>query len=244
MTPFDITALASIWSQLRDEGATPLVLPPADAEVGAYLVDAGLDTVLPGLRGPGGGSRIEPPLVRLTQLGTSDAWDDALSEVWPAVRAAVGEHHAARRTIDIMSELIDNATTHGQSPLGTYVCAQRYTGMTSGHEPGIWVGIADAGVGIPAHLRGNPKYVNIQSDVELIRRARQPWVTGTRDRRGWGLVEVFHDAAASGPSDLLIRSGRGEGTFRVRTGSRVQARYRPLRHPVSGAWVHVRIGAT
>jgi hypothetical protein len=159
------------------------------------------------------------------------------------VRAAVRNHEDSRRTIDIISELVDNATTHGNSPIGTFVCAQRYTGETSGHAPGIWVGIADAGIGIPDHLRGNPRFTTIRSDVELIRRARQPWVTGTRDRRGWGLVEVFQDAAASGPSDLLIRSGRGEGMFKVREGTRVQARYRLLRRRVPGAWLHVRIAA-
>src|SRR5207249_3351448 len=106
---------------------------------------------------------------------------------------------------------------------------------------GIWVGIADAGVGIPAHLRGNPKYRAIRSDAELIRLARRPWVTGTPDRRGWGLVEVFKGAIVSGPSHLLIRSGRGEGQFHLREGRRMQARYRSLRRPVPGAWVHLRI---
>jgi hypothetical protein len=243
VTPFDVAALASIWSRLRDEGIKPVLVPPSDAEVRAYMVDVGLDAVIADLHGPRGGSRVEPPLVLLTQLSVSHAWDDMLGQVWPAVRGVVRNADDARRTIGIMSELIDNATTHGHSPLGTYVCAQRYTGTTSGHPPGIWVGIADAGIGIPDHLRGNPRYTKIRSDVELIRRARQPWVTGTRDTRGWGLVEVFQDAAASGPSDLLIRSGHGEGIFRVREGTSVYARYRVLERAIAGVWVHVRVAA-
>jgi hypothetical protein len=243
VTPFDVAALASIWSRLQEDGLHPTVVPPSDPEVCAYMVDVGLDALIRDLRGPGGGSRVEPPLVRLTHLSAPHAWDDMLGDIWPAVRAVVNDAEDARRTIEIMSELIDNATTHGHSPLGTYICAQRYTGTTSGHEPGIWVGIADAGVGIPEHLRGNPKYAKIRNDAELIRLARQPWVTGTRDARGWGLVEVFQDAAASGPSDVLIRSGRGEGMFRVRQGTRVYARYRPLTRRIAGAWVHVRIAA-
>lgn len=243
VTPFDVVALASIWSRLEHERSVPKVEPPSDPDVRAYLVDVGLDSVIPAVSGSGGGSRVEPPLVRLTHLSEPSAWDDVLGEVWPAVRAAVADYEDARRTIEITSELVDNATTHGQSPIGTFVCAQRYTGETSGHEPGIWVGIADAGIGIPDHLRGNPRYATIRSDAELIRRARQPWVTGTRDRRGWGLVEVFQDAAASGPSDLLIRSGRGEGMFRVREGTRVYARYRALRRRITGVWVNVRIAA-
>jgi hypothetical protein len=242
-TPFDVAALAILWSRLREQNAAPEVVVPDDAEVRAYLVDVGLDQVVPGAWGAGGGSRVEPPLVPLTHLESSESWDEVLANLWPAVRAALGEYPHAKRTLDIMSELVDNATTHGHSAVGAFVCAQQYTGATSSHEPGIWVGIADAGIGIPKHLRGNARYARVRSDVELIRQARRPWVTGTADRRGWGLVEVFEDAAASGPSHLLIRSGRGEGQFRLREGSRVHARYRALRQAVGGAWVHVRIAA-
>jgi hypothetical protein len=244
ITPFDVTALAVIAGRSRHRGQGLEVLPPADPQVRAYLVDIGLDQVLPAAWGPGGGSRIEPPLLRLTHLASSEAWDDLVSAIWPSVRTVVADHATAKRAIDIMSELVDNATTHGHSSIGTYACAQRYTGRTSGHEPGIWVGIADGGIGIPDHLRGNPRYADIADDAELIRLARRPWVTGTRDRRGWGLVEVFEDAAAAGPSHLIIRSGRGEGQFRLREGSPPQARYRPLRRAIPGAWVHVQIAAT
>ncbi len=242
-TPFDVAALAVLWTRLQREQAPADVVLPADPQVRAYLVDIGLDGVIDGSWGGGGGSRVEPPLVRLTHLHSGEAWDDVLGVLWPGVRAALGDYTMASRTLDIMSELVANAVTHGHSALGTWVCAQRYTGATSGHARGIWVGIADGGVGIPDHLRGNPKYNGIRADEELIRLARRPWVTGTADRRGWGLKEVFDDAAAAGPSDVLIRSGRGEGHFRLQRETRPYARYRQLKRPIPGTWVHVGIAA-
>jgi hypothetical protein len=243
VTPFDIAVLARTWAQIVHDGGSPSVTPPADPDVRAYLVDAGLDTVIESLKGERGGSRVEPPLVRLTHLLESDQWDDLLRDLWPAVRAIVSAYDTANSALEIMGELIDNATTHGRSDVGTFVCAQRYTGATSRFEPGIWVAIVDGGVGVPEHLRRNPRFTDIEDDVELIKRARHPWVTGTADRRGWGLKEVFDYAAASGPSDLVMRSGGGEGSFRLAEGAKVQARYRGLEHPVPGTWVHVRIGA-
>jgi anti-sigma regulatory factor (Ser/Thr protein kinase) len=232
-----------MWSRLEYEGSTPEVVLPADADVRAYMVDVGLGAVLGVLAGEGGHNQMGPPLIPLRHIATSHAWDDLINQVGPMVHLAVPDYEDANRMLYIMSELIDNATTHGHSPIGTYVSAQRYTGATSGDEPGIWVGIADAGVGIPRHLRGNPQYAQIRSDAKLIQLARQPWVTGTADARGWGLFEVFEKATASGPSDLLIRSGRGEGQFRVREGTHTYARYRRLRQRILGAWVHVRIAA-
>lgn len=241
-TPFDIAVLGVISARMRDRGTELTVIAPDNDDVRAYLVDVGLAGAL-GVQWGTGGSRVSPPLVPLTHLGSSESWDELLSDVWPRVRGELGDYTLAKRTLDVMSELVDNATTHGQSSFGTYVCAQRYTGTTSGEQPGVWIGIADSGVGIPEHLRRNPLYAEVASDVELIRKARRPWVTGTSDRRGWGLVEVFEDATAAGPSEVLIRSGNGEGSFRVRPGSRLVARYRQLRRGVLGAWIHVRLDA-
>src|SRR2546423_301324 len=139
--------------------------------------------------------------------------------------------------MEAISELIDNAATHGRSGVGTLVCAQRYTGATSHLPPGIWVGIADAGVGVPAHLRRNPKYRDIAEDEQLIRLAKEPGVTGTADQRGWGLPEAFDDATEVGPSRVVIRSAHGEGAFLLRQGQAVAARYRQLIPALPGTWV-------
>jgi hypothetical protein len=200
-----------------------------------------LPEVLPGDWGGGGGSSVEPPWLPLTRIDRSEDWDELLPDLWPAAAGLLGDARLTNHTMEMMSELIDNAATHGRSSAGVFVCAQRYSGATSGLAPGIWIGIADSGIGVPDHLRRNPKYKAIRDDRELIRLARQPWVTGTTDRRGWGLVEAFADAAQAGPSRLVMRSGQGQGEFRLRPDQRLSARYRSVAPALPGTWIHVRV---
>jgi hypothetical protein len=218
-----------------------VVVPPNDETARAYLVDVGFSTLVGEDWGDGGGCDGERPLLPLTRIRQSEEWDDLLGELWPATAERLGDPRVTKHTMEMMGELVDNAATHGHSDVGTFVCAQRYTGATSELPPSIWVGIADGGVGIPNHLRRNPKYKGIRDDGELIRRARQPWVTGTTDRRGWGLVEAFDDAAKAGPSRLVIRSARAQGQFMLGEGRSLYARYRPIRPAVPGTWIHVRV---
>lgn len=241
ITPFEVAGLAALFARLASQGCTPEVLLPNDPVVKSYLVDMAVHLVLPGDWGDGGGSRVEAPWLPLTRIDRSEDWDDLLYSLWPAAAGLLGDARITSHTMEMMSELIDNAATHGHSSAGAFVCAQRYTGVTSSLAPGIWIGIADSGVGIPSHLRQNPKYEAIEDDRELIRLARQPWVTGTKERRGWGLVEAFQDAAQAGPSRVVIRSGRGQGEFRLRDGKRVSARYRSMSPSVPGTWVHVLV---
>lgn len=243
ITPYDLAVLSVLNSSARESGAEVEVLVPVDEAVRRYMVDAGIDQHLDAQWGPGGGSIVEPPLVKLRRVSSGDDWEDELKTLWPEIRTALGDLESARRTTDIMSELIDNATTHGSSAAGTFVCAQRHTGATSGLERGIWIGIADAGIGIPNHLRRRDEYASVASDKELIRLARQAGVTGTADQRGYGFYEVFEEAAAASPSHLLIRAGAGEGDFRLSPSKNVRAAYRDLADEVSGTWIHVRIEA-
>lgn len=240
-TPFDVAAIAAIWTRMADAGHPPQVAVPTDPTVRAYLVDMGLPEVVPGEWGSGGGSAVDPPWLPLTHVPSSDAWDDLQGELWPAASVALGDVTLTRRTLEILGELVDNAATHGTSPAGTFVCAQRYSGSTSGLSPGVWLGVADAGVGVPDHLRRNPKYETVVRDADLIVLARRQWVTGTTERRGWGLVEVFEAATASGPSQIVIRSRGGEGDFRLRPDRRAYVRKTDVAPVVPGTWIHVRV---
>jgi hypothetical protein len=240
-TPFDIAALAAVWTRTALAGNPPEVVLPDDPTVRAYLVDVGLSDVIPGDWGSGGGCAVDLPWLPLTRVATADAWDDLQRQLWPAAMAALGDSVLARRTLEILGELVDNAATHGASDVGTFVCAQRYTGSTSGLPRGVWLGVADAGIGVPNHLRLNPKYAGIARDSDLIVLARKEWITGTADQRGWGLVEVFEAAVASGPSRVLIRSFAGEGEFRLRPDQRLYVRKRDVEPRVPGTWIHLRI---
>jgi hypothetical protein len=241
VTPFDVAAIAAVCLRLGLVGTTPDVSLPRDPMVRSYIVDMGLHAFLPGDWGQGGGCAIESPWLRLMRVESADAWDDFQSDLWPIARETLGNYELTQRTLDILGELVDNAATHGHSDVGTLVCAQTYTGTSSGLPPGVWLGIADAGVGIPAHLRKNPKYSAVVRDEELIGLARKEWVTGTTERRGWGLVEVFENATAAGPSQVVIRSSGGQGDFRLRPTGRPFTRFTSLEPPVPGTWIHVRV---
>ena len=241
ITPFEVAMTAAVWSRLDLAGEPPDVTLPSDPVVRAYLVDIGLNKVIPGNWGAGGGSASEPPWLKLTRLTNGNEWDEILRVLWPEASGLFDDTRLTRETMDLLGELIDNAVTHGQSDTGTFVCAQRYTGVTSYLPHGIWIGVADTGKGIPNHLRQNPKYADIEDDRKLIGLSRKPWVTGTSERRGWGLVEVFESATNVGPSRIVMRSGRGQGEFQLRQGKSVVARYRAVTPAVPGTWIHVRL---
>jgi len=235
LTPFDVVGIASLRARLAAEGQPPTLVPPQTPAVREYATAVGLIE--------GAGDRPAPRglALELLQLPTADAWDDLLGEIVPDFVSGLPDRFGTRG-LDVLSELIDNAGTHGSSPAGTFVCAQCYDGGC-GLPAGLWLGVADAGLGIPGHLRLNPRYAEIDRDEELIRLARRPWVTGTRDRRGWGLVAVFEGAAGGTDGDILIHSGGGEGVFRVRPEGRPYARYSARTPRLPGTWVHVRLGA-
>lgn len=231
LTPFDIVAIASLRARLQIEGNPPELILPHDDAVREYMSAAGL---LGGETAPAQGL-----VIGLRQLPNADAWDDLLPEIIPDLFGGLPDGNLARRGLDALSELIDNAGTHGLSAAGAFVCAQYYRGADL--PAGLWLAVADAGPGIPAHLRLNPLYAGLEQDEQLIRLARRPWVTGTRDRRGWGLVSVFESAAGSRGGEVLIRSGGGEGFFRPRPQGPPYARYYARKPRLPGTWVHARL---
>lgn len=246
VTPFDLVGLAVLVRAAPAKiGLT--VVPPADPNVCAYLQRMDLFAMLAGR------VRIEPDLpeegprepnralIELHRLHHPDEIDDLSREFWPRLRSRLPQQLCAN-LFEILGELVDNAATHGASTVGTYLAAQYYSGATSGMLEGMWIGVGDAGIGIRAHLAGNPAYRTLASDAAAIRLAVRKWVTGTKDRRGWGLVQVLQAAGESAPGMVVIRSGRGEGRFYVGPSGTRTALYRELRHRTPGTWVHVLAG--
>jgi len=238
VTPFDATVLALEYRRATLRGARPHVSVPLDEAVRNYAVAVGLPEHVPGRWREGSAVAVHPPLVPLHRIDEPYEWDDLLEDLWPRVRAQLGDPAVARRMFDILGELVDNAATHGWSRAGVFVCAQIHTGTTTSLDPGIWVAVADGGVGIPEHLRRNARYASIAADEELLALARKPGVTGTADRRGYGLWETLEAAAAIGSGQVMIRSGNAEARFWVGDGRVQTARYRTLSRPLCGTWVH------
>lgn len=238
LSPFDVVVLATEYRRAVLRGAQPTTSIPVDPVMCAYAVAAGLPQHIEAGWPQDESVAVHPPLVPLQRIDEPDQWDDLLEELWPRVRAQLGDARTSRHMFDILGELVDNATTHGRSPAGVFVCAQIYTGETTSLGPSVWFAVADAGVGIPDHLRRNDQYASISADDELIGLARKPGVTGTADRRGYGLWETLEAAVAIGSGQILIRSGEGEARFwfgdeRIQT-----AHYRLLSRPVPGTWIH------
>ena len=76
----------------------------------------------------------------------------------------------------IVSELVRNVLEHANAEHGAIVCAQYYKKSNS-----IGIGIADTGLGIKKTInRSHPAF----TDLEAIRLALQPGITGTTSREG------------------------------------------------------------
>lgn len=242
-TPADLAILAVHHRLALAHGEVPEVVPPAAAAVAAYLEAMGLQDQLDyPVAGPPLPLSGEPPLIPLLCLKEAIEWEAEANRLWPLVCERLGDYALARQLLDITGELADNAATHGASPGGFAVCAQRYTGATSGLRPGIWLGLADVGVGIPDHLRRNPQYAGETDDLRLLRLARQPEVTGTADRRGYGLGDVFEHAAKAGGGWLVIESGHAGAQYVI--SDRLQtARYWRTEPRLVGTWVQLFLPA-
>jgi len=78
----------------------------------------------------------------------------------------------------IMSELINNVLEHAVAPNGAIVCAQYYKKSNT-----IRMGVVDTGVGIKDTLQ---KFYHPKNDLEAIKFALTPGVTGTTKRIGGG----------------------------------------------------------
>jgi hypothetical protein len=136
-------------------------------------------------------------------------------------------------------ELIDNAASHGQSHIGAFLCAQTYTGATS-KRPGFEFAVCDTGIGVLAHLRGNPDYRHIPDSASALAHALQPGVSGTTEQRGNGLTDLLQFTKEGGVGRLVIRSGNGIASVAQRRHHRRDA-YVGTTADVTGTWAWLRV---
>ncbi len=122
-------------------------------------------------------------------------------------------------------ELAGNAASHSASPWGGFIAAQTY-------RQGSYLAVGDLGMGIRRHLIRNPKWSHLTTDEEAIKKAMEPGVSGTADRRGYGFDYVLEELEQTAGAELLIRSGHGWVKTVVtkcgrkrRSGTNVEAEY-------------------
>lgn len=132
------------------------------------------------------------------------------------------------------NELLANAVEHGESEAGAFVAAQTYTGTTT-EQSRLELAVCDNGIGVLQHLRQNPEYQHLNSDVHALEEALRDGVTGTSDKRGHGLGDLIAGGQKHGMIRFHIRSGSGEITVTAAGQSRAVA-LRPRLDQTQGTW--------
>lgn len=242
-SPLDLAAIVALAHTAAAGGASAVFVLPLDADVASYLQRMDVIRRLPA------GTEIQgspPPerrtdcsrvLLEVSQLSPSTAQD--LVTRLGQLAAAQFEGRVAGLVFRGAGELIDNAVSHGQSQCGAFVSAQAYTGVTS-RRPGFEFAVCDTGVGVLAHLRGNPAYRDIPNAQSALDRAIRPGVTGTGELRGYGLADLLEITHGGGLGRLVLRSGNGIASVALRQEGRREV-FAEASPPITGTWAWLRV---
>lgn len=111
--------------------------------------------------------------IPLTQIKKQDELSKFITDIIPLLHL---EPNQAESIKYIVSELVRNVLEHSASPTGAILAAQYYKKSNS-----IRIGVVDTGVGIQQTI--NQSY-SAKTDMEAIRLALMPGVTGTSKREG------------------------------------------------------------
>lgn len=241
--PLDLVGLAAWGTGIKPSRRGQMIIPNSD--VATYMERMKLFELLrlAGWTIPkvntGPRQELFHKLLEVTPL--LDAWEvEDLADRLPRLFAGNGGDPKKLNALHFaFGELCDNAVTHSQSS-PFFVAAQRYTGATTRPPPRLELAVADMGIGIPNHLRGNPEYQEISDDAEAIKLAVQPGITGTRDRRGYGFHDILRETGNVGEGDLIIFSGAAGGTIPLGDSDR-RRRFTSLKTPIKGTWVEIRL---
>jgi len=113
--------------------------------------------------------------IPLTQIRNSDEATKFITDIVPLLHLQDLPDQANVLSY-IVSELVRNVIEHAESEHGAIICAQYYKKSNS-----IGIGIADTGLGIKKTInRSHPA----STDLEAIRLALMPGITGTTRREG------------------------------------------------------------
>jgi hypothetical protein len=179
------------------------------------------------------------PIKRLISRQDSDELDYDLETLYNAHfdGELSGMADAFTRTV---SEMCDNATTHGRSKGGAaYVTAQRY------RQRRCVLAVGDFGIGVPEHIR--QAFPDLVNDDDAIREATKEGVTATGNpHRGIGYQYVIDGLKESNVpmGELRIWSGRGRFRVEVRDGIQVRRRAWAVDSPTVGTWVRLELAAS
>jgi hypothetical protein len=240
--PLDLAAIIAFAHSGAASEANVMILLPEDPDVTSYLQRMDVLRSLPpgtevrGSVSPERRTDCSKRLIEVSQL--SPATDQDLVTRIGTLTAAHFTGPIRGLVFRSAGELIDNAVSHGGSPLGAFASAQAYTGATS-RRPGFEFAVCDTGIGILQHLRGNPAYSDIPDSTNALARAIEERVTGTSDPRGYGLADLLKITDDGGVGRLVLRSGNGIASIVLRHGHR-RARFATSNLTITGTWAWLR----
>jgi hypothetical protein len=243
-SPLDLAAMEALAHSAAASGFATRVITPSDSSVTSYLERMDVLARLPAgheVHGPvpHGQARTDrsDALIEVMHVSASTE-QDLVDRVG---RVAFAHLAPAIRTLAFQSigELIDNAVSHGVSDIGAFAAAQTYTGATTGRR-GMEFAICDNGVGVLDHLRRRRRYRYLRTSTAALRRALRPGVTGTDDKRGNGLADLFNVAESGGYARLVLRSGDGLASVVVGQHDR-RRHYVTTADRIPGTWAWLRV---
>ena len=243
-TPLELVGIAALLANGRALRRRTRLVMPIDHSACTYLERMNIVELAQHFGAEVEGSKTSGPrqpsrLIEARQVRSTPEIDDICALVHDLV-APNGNPAVAATAVEIAGELMDNALTHAESRFGCFVAAQHYTGETT-HRPRVEFAIADAGVGILAHLRRNNRFASLENSDKAILKALKRNVSGIDDpagTRGNGLPDVL-DAGAREGGRLIMRSGNG--VARVTFGGARPARAERSEAPTPGTWALVQL---
>ncbi|HCT80677.1 MAG TPA: hypothetical protein DGT23_29740 [Micromonosporaceae bacterium] len=242
-SPLELTAIPALAHTAQELGASTAILVPANDDVTSYMQRMNVFRLLPADTSVVGHlpdqQRRDRSAVLIEVFGLTPNTEGELAERIGDLAVAHLGPSEGRLFFQSAGELIDNAISHGCSDIGAFAAAQTYTGKTS-RRRGLEFAVCDTGIGVHRHLKRNPRHGEIPNAESALDLATRKGVTGTPDRRGNGLYDLFNVANAGGYSRLVMRSGKGLANIVARDDDRRRA-FTAVADPIRGTWAWLRV---
>jgi len=235
--PLVLSAVAAACHWIASRGKTVELVAPAMCR---HLDEMRLfdclppDTIVSNREGPPTPVEVRKALLPVRRLESSDDVNRAVEDFRTNAEAYGGWPAGAVKTRlwISLSELLDNAREHSDSPIGSYAGA-----WLDDEEGPLRLAVVDLGIGIPDHLRRRAAYGHL-SDQAALREAMKEGVSGVESReRGMGFVHVKKEARAVSSGQLMIRAGGAQ--LATRFSKRREARESSAVDPFPGTWTYL-----
>lgn len=241
-SPLELAAIVTLAVTAATRGRQPTLLLPHNDDVASYMARMDVLEHLDGI------AKIDKTVVTQSRsdhrsklmevTGVTGANAAAVTETLGAMAVERLGPRVGIAAFKSLGELLDNATTHGQSDVGAFTAAQLYSGATSG-RPGFEFAVCDAGVGILEHLRTSYRYQDLDDGRVALERALENGVSGTPECRGYGLGDLGDAVTRTGAGRLILRGAGAIASVRLRGQRPIISRSAVV--PAEGTWALLRV---